>query len=102
MPDRPSLAVTAVHNPGASRFEAQVQDRLCVADYRISGTVMAMTHTHVPPPLEGHGIAAALVAAALAHARKEGLHVRPSCSYVARYMHRHPETLDLLEAGDRR
>ncbi len=33
---------------------------------------------------------------ALAHARREGLRVRPDCSYVAAYMQRHPQTLDLL------
>jgi predicted GNAT family acetyltransferase len=37
-----------------------------------------------------------LVGVALAHARDQGLQVRPTCSYVARYMQRHPETLDLL------
>jgi len=36
------------------------------------------------------------VAAALAHARTAGLRVRPACSYVARYMQRHRDTLDLL------
>ena len=84
------------HNRAAARFETTVEGRLCVADYRLSGTQMTLHHTYVPPPLEGHGIAAALVAAALAHARAEGLRVRPLCSYVARYMQRHPETLDLL------
>ena len=33
---------------------------------------------------------------ALAWARQEGLRVRPTCSYVAAYMQRHPETQDLL------
>jgi len=53
--------------------------------------------------LQGQGVAADLVHAALAFARSQGLRVRPSCSYVAAYMRRHPETLDLLEGqeGDR-
>jgi predicted GNAT family acetyltransferase len=85
------------HNLAAARFEVTVEGRHCVADYRLVGSVMAMTHTYVPPALEGRGIAAALVAAALAHARSAGLRVRPSCSYVAAYMRRHRETLDLLE-----
>ena len=84
------------HNSAASRFEATVDGRLCVAEYRLHGAVMTMTHTLVPPPLEGHGIAAALVAAALGHARAAGWRVRPACSYVARYMQRHRDTLDLL------
>jgi len=88
------------HNPAASRFEAVVDGQLCVADYRLADGVMTTHHTFVPPVLEGRGIAAALVAQALAHARSRGWRVRPTCSYVASYMRRHPETLDLLEAGD--
>ena len=45
----------------------------------------------------GRAIAAALVRTALAHARAQGWRVRPSCSYVASWMRRHPETQDLLE-----
>jgi len=84
------------HNAAASRFETIVDGHLCVADYQLDDGVMTMTHTLVPPALEGRGIAAALVAAALAHARTAGLRVRPACSYVARYMQRHRDTLDLL------
>jgi len=84
------------HDSAASRFVAEVDGQRCVADYRLSGTVMTMTHTFVPPPLEGRGIAAALVAEALDYARREGLQVRPVCSYVARYMRRHPATFGLL------
>jgi uncharacterized protein len=84
------------HNLAAARFEVTVDGQQCVADYRLVGSVMTMTHTYVPPSLEGRGIAAALVATALAYARSAGLRVRPSCSYVAAYMHRHRETLDLL------
>lgn len=84
------------HDPAASRFEVRVDGQRCVADYRLAGKVMTMHHTYVPPALEGRGIAAALVAHALAHARRQGWQVRPTCSYVAAYMQRHPETLDLI------
>ncbi|MCA6217752.1 N-acetyltransferase [Ideonella sp. B7] len=87
---------TIVHNVAASRFETKVSNLLCVASYHLHNGVMDMLHTGVPPALEGRGIAAKLVAAALAHARAQGLKVRPSCSYVAVYMRRHPETADLL------
>lgn len=90
------MAPRVEHDRAGSRFLAHIDSQLCVADYRLAGTLMTMHHTYVPPALEGRGIAAALVAEALAHARREGWRVRPSCSYVARYMQRHPDTLDLL------
>jgi hypothetical protein len=67
-----------------------------VCEYRLVDGVMLMTHTEVPAALEGRGIAAALVRAALTHAERERLKVRPLCSYVSMYMRRHPETLSLL------
>lgn len=68
---------------------------------RIVGGVMRLTHTEVPPAIEGRGIAAALVRAALAHAEANGLKVEPWCSYVRTYLRRHPETRALLPDGFR-
>jgi predicted GNAT family acetyltransferase len=70
-----------------------------VADYRLVDGVMHMTHTETHPSLRGRGIAAALVQAALEHARSHDLKVEPHCSYVAAYMRRHPETQSLLARG---
>lgn len=80
------------HDTERSRFETTVDGQLCVADYRLVDKVMVMTHTYVPPPLEGRGIAAEMVDAAMDYARKNDLKVDPRCSYVAVYMRRHPET----------
>jgi predicted GNAT family acetyltransferase len=57
---------------------------------------MRMTHTGVPRELEGRGIAAALVETALTWAREQGYKVVPLCSYVRRYIGRHPEWQDLV------
>lgn len=83
--------VTVVHRPDTPCFEAIVDGQRCVADYRRSGQIVVMTHTLVPPALEGRGIAGALVHAALTWAQAEGLKVEPACSYVRSYMRRHPE-----------
>lgn len=89
---------TAVHHhPEHQRFDAVVDGRLALCSYHRQGDTLVLHHTEVPPPLEGRGLAAALVAAALAWARHEGLRVQPRCSYVAAYMRRHPETQDLLD-----
>ncbi len=92
----PSTPIEVLHNRDASRFEAQVNGRLARCEYRLHDGVMLLTHTEVPAALEGRGIAAALVRAALQHARASGLRVRPMCSYVAVYLRRHLEYQDLV------
>jgi predicted GNAT family acetyltransferase len=93
------MQIEVVHNQAAERFEAVVEGRLAKANYRLDGNVMRMVHTEVPRELQGRGIAAALVKAALGHAREHGLKVAPVCSYVRAYMRRHPETAAQLSDG---
>lgn len=90
------VAVSIVHNEGASRFEAIIDGQLARADYQRSGNVMRIYHTEVPPALTGRGIAGQIVQAALAYAASNGLKVEPLCSYVRAYMRRHPETQALI------
>ena len=85
------------HDAAAGRFTADVDGHRCEADYQLRDGVMHLVHTGVPRALQGRGIAAALVDAALAEARLQGWRVRPVCSYVRAHMRRHPETHDLLE-----
>ena len=93
------------HNPAQQRFEARLvppsglADAVAGCEYRRQGTLLVLHHTEVPAELQGQGVAAELVAAALDWARAQGFQVRPSCSYVAQYMQRHPATLDLLAGG---
>jgi uncharacterized protein len=92
------MTVVVTHDSTASRFEATVEGHLCTCQYRLyGGRLMMLTHTGVPHVLRGRGIAAALVQAALDHARQRGWKVRPDCSYAEAYMQRHPQTLDLLQ-----
>jgi predicted GNAT family acetyltransferase len=84
------------HTPAQQAFVADVDGATAVCAYRRDGDMLVLHHTEVPAALQGRGLAAALVQAALDWARAEGLVVRPSCSYVAAYMRRHPETQDLL------
>jgi len=90
------MALEITHQPAAQRFVAQVEGGEAECVYRLQGGVMDIVHTEVPSASEGHGVAAALVRAALAHARAQGLRVQPSCSYVRSYMRRHADTQDLL------
>lgn len=97
-PDVPA-PLRVIHRPEASRFEVETDGHLSVVTYQLDAERrrVAFDHTGVPAVLEGRGIAAELVAAALAWADQEGLQVLPRCSYVAAYMRRHPDTRHLLE-----
>ena len=93
------MTLSITHNRAASRFETAAQGMHAECSYRRSGELLELHHTEVPTALQGQGVAAALVQAALDWARSEGLRVRPTCSYVASYMRRNPSTQDLLESA---
>lgn len=80
------------NNPARSRFELTLDGETAVAEYRLHGEVLAMTHTEVPRALQGRGVAGQLVQAALDHASRHKLRVDPQCPYVRSYMDKHPET----------
>ncbi len=84
------------HDPERQRFLLTLEGQQARLDYRRLPGTLAITHTGVPEAIGGRGVAAALVEAALAFARAEGLGVVPECSYAAAYLRRHPEHRDLL------
>ena len=63
--------------------------------YQRRGDVLVADHTLVPPEIGGRGVAARLVEALIADARKEGNKIVPQCSYVEAMFRRHPEWADL-------
>lgn len=83
------------HDPAAGRFETVVDGQHCELDYRLADKVMTITHTGVPAPVGGRGIASALTQAAMESARAEGWTVVPACGYAASWLRRHPEFADL-------
>jgi predicted GNAT family acetyltransferase len=89
-------------NRERSRYEAKIDGLLAVVDYnRIEGGIV-VSHSEVPKPLEGRGIAGAMYRALLEAARAENLRVIPVCPVFAVYIQRHPETHDLVDPGFRR
>ena len=90
-----SETVTVRRNSEEHRFETVVGDYLCVAEYQMRDGEIVFTHTFVPPELRGRGIAEKLVRTALDYARAEGLRVVPACSYVAAFIRRHREYVQL-------
>lgn len=93
-------AIAVTHNEAAHRFEATVDGLRALITYRRFSDRIVLRHTEVPPPFEGHGIAAKLTRAALDFARTNHLRVVPLCPYVSSFLRRHRDYHDLLSADD--
>ena len=93
------------HDEPARLFYTEVEGSHASLDYTVAGKVMTITHTRVPPPIEGRRIAAELMRAALEVARSKGWEVIPACSYAAAYLQRRANEAakqhveDLLDEG---
>lgn len=90
------MTFPVVHDETRQRFVATIEGRECLLQYRLAGTLMQIVHTEVPPELEGQGIAADLMRAALDAARRNGWRVQPRCSYARGFLERHREYDDLV------
>jgi predicted GNAT family acetyltransferase len=91
---------TIEHDERAHRFTVQVDGVPAELDYTLSGNIMTITHTGVPPAIGGRGVAADLMRAALAAARTAGWQVNPACSYAAAYMRKHPDDAERKHEED--
>ena len=90
--------VTVKQDEEAQRFQAIVGGQRALVTYRRSPGHITFLHTEVPPALEGQGLAAKLVRAALAFARAQHLQVIPLCPYVSNFICRYREYQDLVSA----
>ncbi len=90
------LSAQVRDNKEARRYELHVDGGLVLADYRLNGNRLAITHTETPPALQGRGLAGQLVRGIVEDARARGLKIVPLCSYIAAWFQRHPEESDLL------
>jgi predicted GNAT family acetyltransferase len=92
MADTPQV----VNNAAVGRFEIPTEIGTATLTYASRGDTLDLTHTKVPPELEGRGYASALVRAALDYARTQHLRIIPTCPFVQGYLRRHNEYADLV------
>jgi predicted GNAT family acetyltransferase len=88
--------MNVIHNEEEAQFEVRIDGNTGTLEYRMLPGQIVMLHTEVPPELEGKGVAGALAKAALEYARTHKLQVVPNCPFVAGYIKRHPDYLDLV------
>ena len=91
--------LTFRNNPDRHRFEA-VDGGNNVAgyvEYNELATSIMLTHTEVSPEHEGKGVGGFLARESLGAVRAQGKHVIPACPFIASYLRKHRELLDLVE-----
>lgn len=100
MADRHKIAVH--NNPDANRYEAIVDDELAgFAVYRLTPGRVVFVDTEVRNIYQGQGVGSALAKAALDDVRRQGKQVAPLCSFIAAYIRRHPDYVDLVDETHR-
>lgn len=91
-----------INNEERHRFELSIGGDTAFVEYVKKGNAIALTHTESPKSLSGSGAASALIGKVLVEIEKDGLKVKPRCSFVTAYIKRHPEWNRILaEPGDK-
>ncbi|MFZ5858109.1 MAG: GNAT family N-acetyltransferase [Chloroflexota bacterium] len=80
-----------IHLPEENRFVIRADGHTAELTYSLLGSTILFTHTGVPSEWEGQGIGSKLAKAGLEYARANGLKIQSICSFVTRYLQRHPE-----------
>lgn len=86
---------TLVDNAAEKRYELDLGDGMALAEYVLGHGLIVLTHTEVPPKYEGRGIGKELVQGVLEDIRERSSRSSPS-PFVATYIRRHPEWMDLV------
>ena len=88
--------------PDRSRFEIVVDGTVAgFSEYHSRPGRIVFTHTEVGEAYQGRGLAGRLIRAALDASRRKGLEVTPRCPYVADFIRRHQDYLDLVDEAHR-
>jgi predicted GNAT family acetyltransferase len=92
------MSLQVRHLPDRHRFAADVgaEDEAVLAYAELAGGTLDLQHTVVPDAARGRGVGAALVRAAVDHARAHDLKLVPTCRYVAAWLARHPGEADVF------
>ena len=89
--------IDARDNTEKHRFETEIEGNTAFVDYTRHGDTIWLTHTEVPPEIEGRGVGTALAKYALDFAELNALKVVPKCPFIVDYIASHPQYANLIE-----
>lgn len=91
------MGTQVVDNLDQQRYEIHVDGALAgFAVYHRQSGVVRFSHTEVDPAYEGQGLGSVLARSALDETRRNGEQIVPLCPFIAGYIRRHPQYVDLV------
>lgn len=94
--------ITVRDDTAAHRFRIALDGRdVGFAAYRLEPGRIVFTHTEIDDSVEGHGLGGRLARAALDDVAARGLAVVPLCPFIAAWIGKHPDYLDLVDEEHR-
>lgn len=89
-------------NEEKSQYELLEGERVIGhAEYRPVGNAVMLPHTEIEEGHEGEGLGSKLAKFALDDVKAQGKQVIPMCPFIAGYIRRHPEYLELVQPAQR-
>jgi hypothetical protein len=90
--------IDVIHAPDESRYEVRVDDELAgFAKYVVKGGRHLYVHTEIAERFEGQSLGSKLAKGALDDERAAGTVIVPICPFIAGWIERHPDYLDLVD-----
>ncbi|MDR2038905.1 MAG: N-acetyltransferase [Bacteroidales bacterium] len=87
-----------INNTEERQYEFHIDDYVPRIEYmRSTNGEVYLTHTEVPPAIEGKGIASLLTEKTLCDIEQQGFRLIPLCPFVVDYIRKHPEWKRLMK-----
>lgn len=97
------MTIAITNHPEKHRYEAAIDGQLAgYCEYNLLTNAVMFTHTEVLPAFEGKGVGSAIARHVLDAARTQGMPVIPACQFIAGYIRKHREYVDLVRPETQR
>lgn len=84
------------NNNSLSRFELEIDGKICFANYRIEKNIINIDYVFAPIELRGTGAAGKLMEEISEYAKKNNQKLFPICGYAKVWLKKHSKYHDLL------
>lgn len=88
--------MNVIDNKEKSRFETKIDGHDAFIEYSVQPGILSLDHTEVDKALAGQGVASEMTEKVLMEIELRGLKVIPVCSYIEKYINKHPEWKSIL------